>query len=437
MKLKEIRQRMGAIATQMRAINAKAEAESRGITADEEQTWNNLKAEFERLEKDAERAQFDESRLGGLDEIVRRHVTDANGRPVELGRETPASEEETDRRGIVRFCGRDVRSDYSRGVRAAEPADLNAIFDQFIRRGILDLKPDHRDIIEQRAQSVGTNSAGGYTVPTDFANTIDVALKAFSGVRSAATVMQTGDGRSLPWPTVNDSSNSGAIIAENAADSEQAVTFGVVTFGAYTFTSKLVLVSLELIQDTGIDLGALLGRLLGERLGRGTAAYYATGTGSSQPQGLIAGATLGKTAASATAVTYQEMLDLKHSVDPAYRIGAKWGMNDAILAVVKQLKDTTNRPIWQPNIAEAVPATIDGDAYFVEQGMDSAMTTGKKILAYGDVSKFMIRDVLGYQLVVLRELYAASRQVGFNMFMRTDSKLVDAGTHPVKYLALA
>lgn len=449
MKLKDIRQKMGAIATQMRAINAKAEAESRGITADEEQTWNNLRADFERLEKDAERAQFDESRLAGLDEVIRRNVTDADGNQVELGREFRGGTGEPpggpDTRGAIRFCGRELRSDYARGVRAIEPADLAPAFDQFMRRGLEGLRPEHRALIEgrfleggeQRAQSIGTPSAGGYTVPTDFANTVEVGLKSFSGVRNVATIMQTGDGRSLPWPTVNDTATSGALISENTGDTEGAVTFGQVTFAAYTFTSKLVLVSNELLQDSAVDIGALLGRLLGERLGRGTAGYYATGTGTSQPQGFMAGAVSGKVAASQTAVTYDEIVALKHSVDPAYRMGAKFAMNDAVLAVVKGLKDGQNRPLWQPNIAESVPATIDGDAYFIEQGMDSAMTAGKKIIAYGDFSKFVIRDVLGFQMVVLRERYAENRQVGFNMWMRTDSRLLDAGTRPLKYLALA
>lgn len=447
MKLKEIREKQARIATQMRELNAKAETEKRGFSGDEEQSWNSLRAEFEQLDKAAERAQFDESRLGGLDEVVRRHVADENGNPVELGRETRAADPagaREQRGNMVKFCGREIRSDYAFGRRSEDPA-LPMVFDAFLRRGLNGLRPEHRALIdslygefgdEQRAQSL-TNSAGGYTVPTDFATAIEIALKSYSGIRSAATIMTTSDGRSLPWPTVNDTSNSGALITENTADSEQDVTFGQITFGAYTFTSRIVRVSMELMQDSAFDIGALLTSLFAERLGRATAGYYATGTGSSQPQGLVTAATLGKTAASATAVTYQEMLDLKHSVDPAYRVGAKWIMNDAILAVVKQLKDTTNRPIWQPNIAEAVPATIDGDGYFVDQGMASAMTTGLRIMAYGDLKKFTIRDVLGYQLVVLRELYAANRQVGFNMFMRTESKLLNAGTNPVKYLALA
>lgn len=449
-RLKELRDRAARVATSMRALHEKAEKENRAFTSDEDTEWKNLNTEFETLERDIQLEEQRQSRVGQLDEVIRRHVTDDQGRQVQLGLPAAGGSAEggqrDDRSGLVRFCGRELRSVYAPpSARQAEHPDLPIIFDAFMRRGVNVLTAEHRQLLERlyvgdelrAAQSIGTANLGGYTVPTDFASTIDVALKAFSGIRSAATVIPTGDGRSLPWPTVNDTTISGAIIAENAADAEQEVTFGQLTFGAYTYTSKLVKVSIELMQDTAIDLGALLGRLLGERLGRGTAAHYATGTGSGQPQGLVTGAASGKVAASATAFTYDEMLDLKHSVDVAYRLNARWAMNDAILKAVKKLKDSTGLPLWQPNIGAAVPATIDGDGYVIDNGLASALTTGQKIMLYGDLSKYHIRDVLGYQLVIMRELYAANRQVGFNMFMRTDAKLVDAGTNPVKYLVLA
>jgi HK97 family phage major capsid protein len=118
-------------------------------------------------------------------------------------------------------------------------------------------------------------------------------------------------------------------------------------------------------------------------------------------------------------------------------MSAKWAMHDTVLRAVKALVGSDGRPLWQPSVADAVPATIDGDQFIIDQSMSSALTTAQRVMAYGDLSKFQIRDVLGYQLVVLRELYAANRQVGFNMFMRSDSKLLDAGTNPIKYLRLA
>jgi HK97 family phage major capsid protein len=444
MTTKVIKDNLARVATQMRELDAKAKAENRGFTAEDEQTWTNLRNEHEKLERELDRAKFAESKLAGEEQIVRQFIRDENGNPVELGREDRRAESEQ-RGSVVTFCGKEVRTDYTRTGRPSEPAELGAVFDAFLRRGLGVLKPEHQALMQSRysdsdeirAQSIGTPSAGGYAVPQDFANTIDVALKQFSGIRNAATVITSSDGRSLPWPTVNDTTNSGVLVAENAGDTEQDVAFGVVTYGAYTFSSKIVRVSLELLQDSGVDVGALLGRLLGERLGRGTAAYYATGTGSSQPQGFVTAATLGKTAASATAFTYQEMLDLKHSVDPAYRMSAKWAMHDTVLRAVKALVGSDGRPLWQPSVADKVPATIDGDQFIIDQSMSSALTTAQRVMAYGDLSKFQIRDVLGYQLVVLRELYAANRQVGFNMFMRTDSKLLDAGTNPIKYLRLA
>lgn len=445
-RLKELKDKSARVATEMRELHALATKEDRGFSTEETSKWDALGADFERLEADIASEEQRGSQLGRLDEVVRRHVTDANGNQLDIARPTAGNPQGTEQRGgMVNINGKQVRSIYApRSAPQEEPADLRIAFDAMIRRGLNVLSPEHRELIEgrhvadeQRAQSIGTPSGGGYTVPQDFASGIEVALKAFSGVRQAATVIPTADGRALPWPTVNDTTISGALITENTADSEQDVTFGTLTLNAYTFTSRLVRVSIELLQDSAIDVSALLGRLLGDRLGRGTAAYYATGTGSSQPQGIVTASTLGKTAASATAFTYDEMLDLKHAVDPAYRINSRWMMNDAILKAVKKLKDLDGRPIWQPNIAQVVPATIDGDGYVIEQGMSSALTTGQKIMVYGDLSKFHIRDVLGYQLVVLRELYAANRQVGFNMFMRTDSKLVDAGTNPVKYLILA
>jgi HK97 family phage major capsid protein len=432
-RLKELRDRAARVAAQMRALHEKAEKEDRGFSADEDQQWNALNTDFEKLERDIQDEERRSSRLGSLDEVIRR-----NGIDGAAGGGAPESGGQPETRGLIRFCGQELRSIYaSPDARQAEDPDLAIAFDAFIRGGERRLSPEHRQLIERRAQSIGTANLGGFTVPTDFAAGIEIALKAFSGIRQAATVISTGDGRALPWPTVNDTAISGAIIAENTADSDQDVTFGQLSFGAYTYTSRLVKVSVELLQDTAIDLGALLARLLGERLGRATSAHYATGTGTGQPQGIVTASTLGKAAASATAFTYDEMLDLKHAVDVAYRLNARWALSDAVLKAVKKLKDLEGRPIWQPNIAQAVPATIEGDAYVIDNGLPTALTTGQKIMLYGDLSKYTIRDVLGYQLVIMRELYAANRQIGFNMFMRTDGKLVDAGTNPVKHLALA
>ena len=212
--------------------------------------------------------------------------------------------------------------------------------------------------------------------------------------------------------------------------------FGELVLGAYKYTSKIIRVSVELLQDSAFNMEQYIGGKFGERLGRATAAHYATGTGTGQPNGLMTAATAGVTAASATAITYLEMLDLKHSVDPAYRVSPMWLFNDSTLKALKQLVDLDGRPLWSPAIAADAPATFDGDPYQIDQGIDS-IATGNRTVAYGDMSKYLIRDVLGMQMVTLRERYADFHQAGFIAFMRTDADLLDAGTNPIKYLVQA
>jgi len=193
------------------------------------------------------------------------------------------------------------------------------------------------------------------------------------------------------------------------------------------------------LQDSAFNLPQFLGSVLGERLGRGTAAAYATGTGTAQPNGLVTAATLGVTAASATAIADTELIDLVHSVDIAYRNqpGAGWVMNDAIVKAIRKLKDSDNQFIWQPGLTVAEPDRLLGFPIQVDQQMSSALTAGQKVALFGALRKYVIRDVLGVTLTRLVERYAEFHQQAFVAIMRTDADLLDAGTNPVKYLLLA
>jgi HK97 family phage major capsid protein len=188
------------------------------------------------------------------------------------------------------------------------------------------------------------------------------------------------------------------------------------------------------MQDSAFNLDQYIAGRFAERLGRITSTHYATGTGSGQPNGLVTASTLGTTAAAVAAITYNEMLDLKHSVDPAYRGNAKWVFNDSTLKALKQLQDSNGLPLWSPNVATDAPAMLDNDPYIIDQGMPS-LATGNKTVLYGDIAKYHIRDVRGFSMVRLVERYADFDQVGFIAFMRTDADLLD--TAAVKHLIQA
>ena len=167
------------------------------------------------------------------------------------------------------------------------------------------------------------------------------------------------------------------------------------------------------------------GARLGERIGRILNTHLTTGSGSSQPNGLVTGATSGVTAASGTAVTYGELIDLKHSVDPAYRGNATWMFSDATLAALKKLVDGDSRPLWNPGIANGEPDRLDGDRYVVNNDVLDMASSAKAII-YGDLSKYVIRDVAGMTLLRLNERYADVGQVGFIAFSRHDGDSLDA-----------
>jgi len=323
-------------------------------------------------------------------------------------------------------------------------------FGSFIRRGMGAMNDEDRGVLQSRFNSLPednpevrdlsaiTGSAGGFTVPTGFLAQIDQAMKDYSGVlQSRAQVITTDAGNDLPWPTVNDTANEGEQVDENTAVGGQDVAFGQITAKAYLFSSKLVLVPLTLMQDTGIDLEGLLASLLAERLGRIANRRLTSGTGANQPQGVVTGSTLGVTAAGASAITYDETIDLQHSIDPAYRADAEYMFHDDALKLFRKLKDSDGRPIWMPAanaaMANGAPGLLNNSPYRINMHMDSP-ATGKKSVLYGDFSKYKVRRVKSITLVRLAERYAEKMQIGFFAFMRLDGRLSNAGTNPIKHL---
>ncbi|WP_137235170.1 phage major capsid protein [Streptomyces sp. BPSDS2] len=312
---------------------------------------------------------------------------------------------------------------------ASQEVAYREAFSAFTRHGMNGLDNEQRQLLmsnqtEIRAGATSPGSAGGYFIPTETLNRITETMKAYGGLLGAANVITTASGNPLNWPTNNDTSNVGAILAENAQITEQDVTLGQKTLGAYTYTSKLVRLSLQLLQDNAFNMESWLTGKLGERIGRAVAAHLATGTGSSQPEGLFTNATAGVTGAvSATAVvTYNNLVDLQHSIDPAYRGSAQWAMSDSALKMVRKLVDGQGRPLWEPSVQVGVPSALLGAPVLIDNGIPAPAAEAASI-GYGDINAaYVVRQVAGGQMMRLEERYADYLQVGFFGFMRLDAK---------------
>ncbi|HSH41152.1 MAG TPA: phage major capsid protein, partial [Arenicellales bacterium] len=271
----------------------------------------------------------------------------------------------------------------------------------------------HRDKVEGRAQSTVTDSAGGYTVPEGFSGELDRAVAAWGPMWDAGIVRElvTSSGNPLPWPTVDDTANTGRIKAENAEvddDGTDDVMFGQKQLDAYVYDTGMVRIPIELLQDSAFDMEALLNDLFGERLGRTANEVLTTGTGSSQPNGIVTASSEGTTAASGTALDSDELIDLFHSVDPAYRASPKcrWMFNDSTLAAIRKLKDGNGNYLWQMgDVRTGEPDRFLGKPYSVNQAMADVGVDAKPIV-FGDLSRYVVRKVRGFTVMTLRERYA-------------------------------
>lgn len=324
----------------------------------------------------------------------------------------------------------------------AKKSPQKAVYDKWLRGGNEMLSAEEINTIKN-TMSTTTGSQGGYTVPTEVAKSVADALKQYGGMRQVAEVFQTSGGADIPFPTSDGTSEVGELIAQNTSANSSDPSFGVTTLSTYKFGSKIITVPIELLQDTAIDMEGFINKRIRDRLGRVTNQYFTTGTGTSQPNGVVTAASSGKvgTTGQTATVIYDDLVDLYHSVDPAYRQAeGKVGfmMNDSSVKVIRKLKDTTGRPIWTPGyeagIGGGVPDTLLGEQVFVNQDMASMAANAKSIL-YGNYSFYKIRDVMEVLLFRFTDsAYASKGQVGFLAWMRSGGTLTDVGG-AVKYYA--
>jgi HK97 family phage major capsid protein len=416
--IKTLREQMARIATEARSkLNEVTDSTDEARAAEIEREFDAAMAEHDRLSKLVERHEQVEAIEARAKEV------DISKRPV------PANAE-------------------GRGVDTGKGIAYREAFYELIRNGGIDgLDPEVRGVlragvqnVESRIQVTGTNSAGGYTVPVELANFIDQAMAAYGPMYSEdiCTTLNTSTGATFNIPTVDDTAVTAVAHTEGTAltdDGGKDVTFGQAQLGAYAFDTEWVKWSYELAQDSIFNMEPILGSLLGERLGRIANSKLTTGSGSSDVQGIVTGSSLGKTAAGTAAITADEIIDLLHSVDPAYRSSPKaaFMLNDSTLAAIRKLKDGDGNYLWQMgNYQVGVPGSILGYRYYVNQAMDS-LAAAKKVMIFGDMSKFYVRKVGAPVVTVVRERFWPD--LGIAGLIRFDGVL--ANTAAVKHLITA
>jgi|MucameStandDraft_1065616.scaffolds.fasta_scaffold01274_28 HK97 family phage major capsid protein len=269
----------------------------------------------------------------------------------------------------------------------------------------------------------GTDSEGGYLVPDEFERTLVEALEEENVFRTLAHVIKTSSGdRKIP---VVASKGTASWVDEEGAYTESDDAFSQVSIGAYKL-GTMIKVSEELLADSVFDLEAYISKEFARRIGAREEESFFNGDGKGKPLGILAaagGAEVGVTAASATAITADEVIDLFYSLKAPYRKNAVWVLNDATVKQIRKLKDTTGQYLWQPSLVAGTPDTILGRPVKTSAFMPTA-AAGAKTIAFGDFKYYWIADRQGRTFKKLSELYAANGQVGFMGTQRVDGKLI-------------
>lgn len=322
---------------------------------------------------------------------------------------------------------------------------LERAFDHYMRTG-----QENQDLVELRAQSVGTTTAGGYTVPETFRQKLVERMKAFGGVAQNADEITTEGGNAMPFPTIDDTSNLAVVTAENTAPVTGAdLVFGEKELLAYDYVAPGgdnvsgegtgLRVSLRLLQDSAFDIEALVRRKLGERIGRAQARDFVTGAGhgSNVPEGVTLNTTTTDEWTGA-APTYDDLIDAIHTVDPAYREeGCKWYFNDTTMALIEKIKDSNNDPVWRPLNALIGDKPSEGLLLGYPVVIDQAFAnytdgTTNKFGAFGNLREgYVVRRVRDIQVIVDPYTRAAYRQVVYTVWARADGIIQDPYAYAV------
>ncbi|MCD8398100.1 MAG: phage major capsid protein [Lachnospiraceae bacterium] len=274
----------------------------------------------------------------------------------------------------------------------------------------------------RNALSVGVDTEGGYTVPDEFERQLIEALEENNIFRGMAHIIHTSSGtRKIP---IAEETGEASWIDEGEEIPETTMTFGQTTLSAYKL-GTMIKISNELLHDSAFDLAAYISRRFGVTMGNAEENAFINGTGISQPLGILddAGAQVGVTAASQTAVTFDEIYALYYALKSPYRKKATFLCNEALVLQMMTIKDANDNYIWKPGLGIAEPDTLLNRPLKTSSYMP-AVEAGNKVLLFGDMSYYWIADRVGRTFRRLNELYARTDQVGFMTTQRVDGKLI-------------
>ena len=359
------------------------------LSAEDDAVYNGMEREINTLTNDIHRMERRAEIEAELEKPVSKPLT---GKPMS---NSPAEDDE--QTGVK--------------AKAYKKSFWNAMREKHIRPEVLN------------ALQEGTDSEGGYLVPDEFEHTLVEALEEENIFRKLAHVINTASGdRKIP---VVATKGTASWVDEEGSITESDDSFTQVSIGAYKL-GTLIKVSNELLHDSVFDLEKYISKEFARRIGTKEEDSFFNGDGDGKPVGIFhttGGAQVGVTAASTSAITADEIIDLFYSLGAPYRKKAVWVVNDATVKSIRKLKDGNGNYLWQPALTSDTPDTLLGRPVYTSSAVPT-IASGAKVIAFGDFNYYWIADRQGRVFKKLSELYATTDQTGFVATQRVDGKLI-------------
>ena len=400
-----------------------ADGETRDWTAEDEQKYDAYFAEDSKIKAAIERIESVEN-LGSQLNDLRDASVQVTGKK-ELG--DPELENKA-LRGWLDSQWSETRryvDDAARKAMKAFGVDREFVVNGFMRNFRNDL-------------TTGTSSGdAGNVINQRMVAALQQAFLFYGGMVNVADVIITANGRDFIFPTFDDTSNTGSMVAEaGSAGTASNPTFAKPTLAAYKGTTGILKMTWESMRDADVDLVPLLGGAFGQRLGRLVNTKATVGDGSGTATGITVGAAAGVTAAAVAAITFNELIDLEHSLDIAHRTGAQFMVNDSTVKILRKIQDSDGQYIWQRAVTAGVPSTLLGYPVVINNDMPAA-AAGTVSVVFGQLNAYKLRLVEQVRIYRLEELYRANDQDGLVAFNAFDGKVINPGDDPIVKLTQA
>lgn len=314
-----------------------------------------------------------------------------------------------------------------------EKVKARGAFELLLRKMTKDISAEEWTLI-RNTMSTTTGSQGGYTVAPQVATELIETMKDFGAIRRACSRLVTSNGADLSYPGTDGTADVGEIVAQNSAAGSGDPSFGTVALNVVKFGSKKIGVPIELLQDSSIDVVAMVLKRIRDRVGRIQNQKFTTGTGTGEPNGLVTAASVGKTGTTGQTLTviYDDLVDLVDSIDMAYQAEGdlSWMFSQTVRKVIRKIKDTSGRPIWTPSYDTGIVGASTPDRLLdfpVQINNDMPVPAANaKSIAFGQLRKYMVRDAMDIQIFRFEDsAFISNGQVGFLGWARAGGNLLD------------